>query len=217
MDISWFGHACFRLRDRDVSVVTDPFDASLGYALPKLQADIVTISHDHPHHSHLAAVIGDFRVLDSPGEYEIRSIFITGIATYPPQRAAAEGSQHHERNVIFIFEFDSLTVCHLGDLRQVPSQAQVEALGEVDVLLVPVGGGEHGSLNASQAAEVVSLVEPSIVIPMHYRTDATTINMDGVDKFLKEMGVGRIEPVDNLKVTATSLPQPTQVVVLSPR
>lgn len=217
MEITWFGHSCFRLRDRDVTVVTDPFDASLGYTLPQVQADIVTTSRNHPHHSYLPAVKGDFRLLDSPGEYEIRSVFVIGIATYSSRRSAASDNQADERNVVFVFEFDGLTVCHLGDLRQVPSRAQVEAFGEVDVLLVPVGDGDQGALNAAQAAEVVSLIEPSIVIPMHYKTAATTIRMDGVDKFLKEMGVGRIEPMDSLKVTATSLPQPTQVVVLNPR
>lgn len=217
MDITWFGHFCFRLRDRDVCVVTDPFDASLGYTLPKVEADIVTVSRHHPYHSYLPAVKGDFRLLDSPGEYEIRSVFVIGIATYPPRQQTTNGNQADERSVVFVLEFDGLTVCHLGDLRQVPSQAQVEAFGEVDVLLVPVGDGDQGSLNAAQAAEVVSLIEPSIVIPMHYRTTATTVKLDGVDKFLKEMGVGRIEPVDSLRVTATSLPQPTQVVVLNPR
>lgn len=216
MEITWFGHSCFRLRDRDATVVTDPFDKSLGYELPRVRADIVTVSHEHPHHNYPAAVKGEFKIVNSPGEYEIKSVFITGIATYPSRRRRkGNGNGDDERNVIFVFEFDGLTVCHLGDLAQVPAQTQVEALSDVDVLMVPVGAGT--SLNAAQAAEIISLIEPYIVIPMHYKTNAISLKLDKVDKFLKEMGTPRIEPVDVLKVTKSSLPQETQVVVLNPK
>jgi L-ascorbate metabolism protein UlaG (beta-lactamase superfamily) len=213
MEINWFGHSCFRLRDRTATVITDPFDKSLGYEPPRVRADIVTISHDHPHHNHHAAVKGEFKLIDAPGEYEIKEIFITGIATYSVHRRRKEnGDEDERRNIIFVFEFDNLSVCHLGDLAQVPTQTQVEALTDVDVLMVPVGGGS--SLNATQAAEVISLIEPYIVIPMHYKTGATALKLDKVDKFLKEMGTPRIEPISVLKVTKSSLPQETQVVVL---
>jgi L-ascorbate metabolism protein UlaG (beta-lactamase superfamily) len=218
MEITWFGHSCFRLRDRDATVVTDPFDKSLGYELPRVRADIVTASHNHPHHSFHAAVKGEFKVIDGPGEYEIKSVFITGIATYPSRRRrkdSSNGDGDDERNVIFVFEFDGLTVCHLGDLANVPTQTQVEALSNVDVLMVPVGGGT--SLNAAQAAEIISLIEPYIVIPMHFKTGAISLKLNTVDKFLKEMGAPRIEPIDVLKVTKSSLPQETQVVVLNPK
>jgi L-ascorbate metabolism protein UlaG (beta-lactamase superfamily) len=216
MEVTWYGHSCFRLRDRDATVVTDPFDKTLGYELPRIRADIVTVSHDHPHHNHANAARGEFKVVDSPGEYEIKSVFITGIATHPSgrrRRDTSNGDGGDERNVIFVFEFDGLTVCHLGDLAQVPTQTQVEALSNVDVLLVPVGGST--SLNASQAAEIISLIEPFIVIPMHYKTGAISLKLDAVSKFLKEMGTPRIEPMDVLKVTKSSLPQETQVVVLN--
>jgi L-ascorbate metabolism protein UlaG (beta-lactamase superfamily) len=216
MEIMWFGHSCFRLRDRDVCVVTDPFDSSLGFALPRLQADIVTVSHDHPHHGYVPAVTDDAKVIDSPGEYEIRSVFITGIATYPTRPQVAGEDVKAQRNLIFVFEFDGLTVCHLGDLAHVPPQEQVQALNMVDVLIVPVGGGMN-SLNAAKAAEIVSLVEPNLVIPMHYQTGTLPLDLDGVDRFLKEMGVARVEPVGVLKVSETSLPQETQVVVLTPK
>jgi L-ascorbate metabolism protein UlaG (beta-lactamase superfamily) len=216
MEITWFGHSCFRLRDRDATVITDPFDKSLGYGLPRVRADIVTVSHDHPHHNFAAAVRGDFKIVNSPGEYEIKSVFISGVATYPSKRRRrGEESESSDdgRNVIFVFEFDGLTICHLGDLAQVPTQTQVEALSDVDVLTVPVGGGT--SLNATQAAEIISLIEPYIVIPMHYKTSTISLKLDKVDKFLKEMGAPRIEPKDVLKVTKSSLPPETQVVVLN--
>jgi len=216
MDITWFGHSCFRLRDRAASVVTDPFDRSLGYSLPPVRADIVTVSHDHPHHNHSEAVKGEFKLVNSPGEYEIHSVFISGTATYPsPPRPDGE-SLEAGRNVIFVFEFEGISVCHLGDLADMPAQAQIQVLSTVDVLLVPVGGGGQ-CLNAAQAAEMVSLVEPRLVIPMHFKTDATTLKLDRVDRFLKEMGGGQVEPVDGLKVTESSLPQETRVVVLNPK
>ena len=219
MEITWFGHSCLRLRDRDVAVIADPFDKSLGYELPRVRADIVTVSHDHPHHSYLPAVKGEFKVVNNPGEYEIKSVFITGIAHYPTRRQRkGEAAEEDQRNIIFVFEFDNLTVCHLGGLRQVPTQTQVEELSNVDVLLVPVGGG--ASLNAAQAAEIISLVEPYIVVPMHYNIGAARAGapkLDAVDKFLKEMGVARGEPTDTLKVTKGSLPEETQVVVLNPK
>jgi len=214
MEITWFGHSCFRLRDRDATVVTDPFDKSLGYDLPRVRADIVTVSHDHPHHSHPSAVKGNFKVVNSPGEYEIKSVFITGIATYSSHRQGkGDEKSENQRNVIFVFEFDGLSFCHLGDLAQVPTQTQVEALSNIDVLIAPVGGGT--SLNAAQAAEIISLIEPYIVIPMHYKTSAVSLKLDQVDKFLKEMGAPRIEPIDALKITKSNLPQETQVVVLN--
>jgi L-ascorbate metabolism protein UlaG (beta-lactamase superfamily) len=216
MEVTWYGHSCFRLRERDATVVTDPFDKTLGYELPRVRTDIVTVSHEHPHHNYAKAVKGDFKIVDSPGEYEIKSVFITGIATYSSRRGRKSNQDEdngHGRNVIFVFELDGLTICHLGDLAQVPTQTQVEALSNVDVLMVPVGGST--SLNAAQAAEIISLIEPYIVIPMHYKTNVISLKLDGVEKFLGEMGAPRIEGVDVLKITRSSLPQETQVVVLN--
>ena len=215
MEITWYGHSCFRLAERGyAAIATDPFDDSLGYDVPKIKADIVTISHDAPGHNNVAAAKGA-RVLSGPGEYEIGSVFITGIATGQSGAAAkkrkAEDDNH--RNTLYLFDFDGLTVCHLGDLDHVPTQTQIEDLGTVGVALVPVGGG--GGLNAASAAEVISLIEPSIVIPMHYKTNDTSLKLDPLSKFLKEMGLGNLKPQDTLKVTKSQLPDETQVVVLS--
>lgn len=211
MEIAWHGHSCFRMIERGMaSVVTDPYDDSIGYGSLKLKADIVTVSHDAPGHNNLDAVKGsDVHPITGPGEYEIGGVFITGIATETDKR---KKDANGKRNTLYLFDFDGLTVCHLGDLNHVPSQAQIEALGSVGVVLVPVGGG--GGLNAAQAAEVVSLLEPSVVIPMHYQTDETTLKLDPVGKFLKEMGVGVIKPEPGLKLTKSNLPDETRVVVL---
>ena len=150
-------------------------------------------------------------MLDGPGEYEISGVFVTGLVLHGERKAAKK--EPAPRNTVFLFEFEDLTVCHLGDLNIVPTQAQVEeALGAVDVLLVPVGGG--GSLNASQAAEVVSLLEPHIVIPMHYKVPGAEVQLDHVNKFLKEMGLDKMTPQETLKVSRSGLPDETQVVLL---
>ncbi len=211
MEIVWHGHSCFRMIERGMaSVVTDPYDDSIGYPSLKLKADIVTVSHQAAGHSHLEAVKGgDVKTITGPGEYEIGGVFITGLSTdVDKKKKNTEG----KRNTLYLFDFDGLTVCHLGDLEHVPSQAQVEALGSVDVALVPVGGG--GGLSAAQAAEVVSLLEPSVVIPMHYKTEDTTLKLDPVTKFLKEMGLGALKPEAAIKLTKSSLPDETRVILL---
>ncbi len=191
------------------AVVTDPYDESIGYGALRLKADIVTISHAAPGHSNADAVKGDPRVITGPGEFEIGGVFVTGLSTDEAKRRKAGDGR---RNSLYLFDFDGLTVCHLGDLDHVPTQAQIETLGAVDVALMPVGGG--GGLSAAQAAEVVSLLEPSIVIPMHYKTDRVALKLDPVGKFLKEMGLGVLPPEPSIKVSKSSLPDETHVVLL---
>jgi L-ascorbate metabolism protein UlaG (beta-lactamase superfamily) len=212
VEITWLGHSCFRLRDRAATVVTDPYDKDVGLNLVRVRADIVTVSHNADDHNYVKGVKGDFQVLSGPGEYEVSSVFVTGLELRGDRKAKKETASPL-RNTVFLFQFDDLTVCHLGDLNLVPTQAQVEeALGEVDVLLIPVGGGE--TLNASQAAEVVSLLEPHIVIPMHYHVPDLALKLDSVGKFLKEMGLDKVAPQEVLKVSRSGLPDETQVVLL---
>ncbi len=212
MEITWYGQSCFRLTERGMAtVVTDPFDHKvIGYNPLKLKADIVTVSHDAPGHNNTDAVKGTSHVITGPGEFEIGGVFITGVQT----DAAGKKAKDTVRNTLYVFDYDGITVAHLGDLKNVPSQAEVEALGTVNVALVPVGGG--GGLNAAKAAEVVSLLEPNLVIPMHYATPDAKIQLDALNKFLKEMGLGvnAVETQAALKVTRSSLPDETKVVTL---
>jgi L-ascorbate metabolism protein UlaG (beta-lactamase superfamily) len=211
MEITWYGHSCFRLTERSMAtVVTDPYDnTSIGYSVLKLKGDIVSISHDAAGHNNIKAVKGTAHVITGPGEYEIGGVFVTGVQT----NGKGKKDEDEVRNTLYVFDYDGITIAHLGDLKRVPSQTEVEALGAVNVALVPVGGG--GGLNAAKAAEVISLLEPNIVIPMHYATKNSKVKLDSLDKFLKEMGLGTSEPEDSLKVTRTGLPQETRVVVLN--
>jgi L-ascorbate metabolism protein UlaG (beta-lactamase superfamily) len=208
MELTWYGLSCFRITERKyATIVTDPFNHTTGLAELKLKADVVTVSHEAPGHSHIAAVSGSRHVVDGPGEYEIGGVFITGIATFHQDT--------NLRNVLYVFDLDGLTVAHLGDMQQVPTQKQIEALEEVNVLLVPVGAGT--SLNAAQAAELVSMLEPNIVVPMHYEQPGLRIELDNVDRFLKEMGVTDVKQESSLKITSGNLPEETETVLLIPK
>jgi L-ascorbate metabolism protein UlaG (beta-lactamase superfamily) len=210
MEITWYGHSCFRLTERNyVTVVTDPFDSkSVGYDPLKLKAEIVTISHDALGHNFSDAVKGSTHILTGAGEFEIGGVFITAVQ----MDGAVKKSKDKIRNTVYVFDYDGITVAHLGDLQQIPTQSEVELLGTVNVALIPVGGGN--SLNAAKAAEVVSMLEPNIVVPMHYATPDSKSKLDELNKFLKEMGLGKQEAQPALKVTRTSLPSETHVVVL---
>ncbi len=207
MEINWYGMSCFRITERKhATIVTDPYAADMGLGELKLKSDVVTISHDAPGHNFAQAVSGMEHVLDGPGEYEIGSVFITGIAT--------RSKNGKFNNTIYVFDYDGLTVAHLGDIGDVPSQKQIEDLELVNVLLVPVGAGS--SLNAARAAELVSMIEPNIVIPMHYELPGLKLKLDPLEKFLKEMGATDVKVVPTFKASSVDgLPEETEVVILS--
>ncbi len=192
------------------TVICDPFDHQVvGYEALKLKGDVLTVSTDTPEHNFVSAVKGDPHLITGPGEFEIGGVFITGVQT----NGAVKKSEAELRNTLYVFDFNGITVAHLGQINRVPTQSEVEALGPVRVALVPVGDGD--SLNAAKAAEVISLIEPNIVIPMHYATGAAQVKLDVLTKFLKEMGISEMEALPSLKLTGTSaLPEETRVVVL---
>ena len=208
MEITWYGHACFRLSERNVVVVTDPFGEDLDFVRPRIRADLVTISHDHAGHNNRVGFRGGPRFFDGPGEYEVKGVFVTGIATHHDEGSGATRGS----NTVFLFEFNGLTVCHLGDLGHVPTQSQVEALSDVDVLLIPVGGVD--TIDASKATDVISLIEPRLVIPMHYKTPEEKARLHTVTRFFKAMGLAPTPPISELKVSKSSLPTETQIVLL---
>jgi L-ascorbate metabolism protein UlaG (beta-lactamase superfamily) len=213
MEITWLGHSCFRLRGKDATVLTDPCAKSTGYNIGKPTADIVTVSHDHPAHNNVAAVAGSPRVVQGPGEFEMAGVLIMGVGTFHD----AEKGEKLGKNTAFVFELDEVLVCHLGDIGHVPTPAQVEELSGVDVLLAPVGGGT--TIAGAAAAEIVSMLEPKLVIPMHYKTPAAKDDLEPLDRFLKEIGAPSAldEKQPKLSVTKSTLPQETKVMVLDYR
>jgi L-ascorbate metabolism protein UlaG (beta-lactamase superfamily) len=215
MDITWYGLSCFRIREAGVTVVCDPYDRTVGLQIPKVRADIITVSHEMPGHNSVDRVGGEPKVLRGPGEYEIKNVFITGATTFHKRRKDALP----DRNIVFFFDFGDLTVGHLGDLGEIPTQSEIEELnlGEIDVLMVPVGGAE--TLDPTRAVEVIGMFEPRLVIPMHYHQPELSAlwaaNLEPVDKFLRELGTTAPEPQEMIKISKSSLPEETQVALLS--
>jgi L-ascorbate metabolism protein UlaG (beta-lactamase superfamily) len=212
MEISWLGHSCFQIKGKSATLITDPFSPQAGdvSGLGKLSASIVTISHDHQGHNYAVGVGGNPRVVRGPGEYEISDVLITGVPAYHDnERGKVLG-----RNTIYVIHMDDIVICHLGDLGHTLQEEQLEEVADADVLLIPVSG-QH-TINAAQAAEVISQVEPRIVIPMHYALPEGDAP-NPLDKFCREMGieVGHSQP--KLNVARTTLPAETQVVILEAR
>jgi L-ascorbate metabolism protein UlaG (beta-lactamase superfamily) len=212
VDIKWYGHGCFRLKERSAVAFTDPYPLTIPNATrPRAKADIVTADLGAGLKNPLDGFTNTPYLVQRPGEYEVSGIFVTGLPTAPDTKKNNDSTTHH---TMMIFQFEDVSVCHLGRLGHVLGQEEVDKLSEVDILLVPVGG--HGVLNASQAAEVISLIEPLIVIPMYFDVDGAAPSFDSAEKFLKEMGATAVTPIDELKITKSGLPEETQIVILRP-
>lgn len=207
-EISWLGHGCVRIRAREATIVCDPYSKRLGYDYGKPRADIVTISRRGEAYGYVEAIKGEFKTIEGPGEYEVNDVFITGIGTY----GDAKDSQSRGKNTAYIFELEGMVICHLGALGQPPTAEQREQMSNIDVLFIPVGG--QTTINAAQASDVISTIEPHIVIPIHYKTDTLDLELDGLEKFAKEMGLGDTTPQEKLNLRPSDLPEGTRVVIL---
>jgi len=207
MNISWLGQSCFKIEDKvnnqTVAIITDPFAESIGLRVPKMEADLVSVSHNHDDHNNIAAVNGFEKknpvIIDRPGEYEVKNVFIKGIGSYHDKKNGEELG----KSTMFHFNLSGVNILHLGDLGTALSDGQLEKIGEVDILMVPIGG--KWTLDAAEAAAVVRQIEPRIVIPMHYSIPGLKIELDSVEKFKKEMG-GKFESMPKLKISAKDLP-----------
>ena len=207
MELSWLGHSCIRVKSKECNLLTDPFDDSLGLSLGRQRADVVTISHPHPHHAHSAGILGNPRVLSGPGEYEIADFYITGIGT---DRGTGEGKG--TINTIYSMHCEGVTLCHLGDLSRALSPRQEQELGQTAVLFVPAGG--VCTLSTSRITEIVNSLAPRIVVPVHFRADGVAADLESIDAFLSDMGVAEPERASDINVTASSLPREPRLVVL---
>lgn len=216
MNITWLGHSCFLLEEKmdtgNVSVVIDPYQNEIGLRLPKTRADIVTLSHDHEGHNNSAAIISTNNesspaVFDRPGEYEVKGVFMMGIGSYHDNKEGEE----YGKSTMFKFDFNGLTVLHLGDLGSMLSDVQMDKIEDVDVLLVPIGG--KTTIDAKQAMEIVKELEPRVVIPMHYALPGLKNKYDDLEKFKKE--AGKFEVVPKLKFSKKDLPEDqTKIYIL---
>lgn len=211
MDISWYGQSFFKLKGKAASVMIDPFDPSFtGLKFPKdVTSQLILITHQHQDHNFIKGLEGDPLIIQGPGEYEKASITVNGIAAFHDNKKGEDKGQ----NTLYHILVDGINVVHLGDLGHILTDEQVSALDGVDILLIPVGGTY--TINAEVAALVVAQLEPSIVIPMHYKIPELKIDLDAVEPFLKEMGADNVTASPKLSITRDKLPDETMVVVLS--
>lgn len=216
MDIYWHGQACFKLKGKNSTVVIDPFDPDFtGLKLPKdLSADVVLSTHDHQDHNNTQVVNG----IDSPtpfifkesGEYEVSGVTITGISSFHDN---SQGSQRG-LNTIFHINMEGLNIVHLGDLGQDKlTEEQIAQISETDILLIPVGSVY--TIDGKKASDIVSQLEPKITIPMHFKIEGLKFELEGVENFLKEMGVEGVAAQPKLSITKDKLPEEPQMILLA--
>ena len=199
------------MRGREGVVLADPPDPKSGHAIPKTEAAIVTISHEHPGHSSLKSVGGEPVVLRGPGEYEVHEVLVTGISSFHDDEKGADRG----RNTVFTIRLDELVICHLGDLGHALPAADLEKIGDIDIALVPISGPDT-NLSAARAAEIVHQLEPKVVVPMSFDPDDTGKDTP-FQRLLHELGVKELTPVAKLSVTRSTLPENLQVVALDSR
>lgn len=215
MIITWLGHSCFKFQTPQATVVIDPYSNDIGIRFPRVSADFLLVTHAHGDHSNVDAVGGSPYVVSGPGEYEVRGVFAQGIPAY---HDAVEGKERG-RITMYRIEAEGMVIAHLGDFGQPKlTDEQFEALNGADILCVPVGG--HYTIDAKAAVDIITQLEPRIVIPMHYKIpglDAKRFPIDGVEKFIKHMGVTTNGHEEKLKLSKKDLPQDeTKVIILKP-
>lgn len=207
MKIFWQGHSCFKIVSGEATIITDPFGPKLGLKPFRSQADIALISHNNPHHNHSASLKGTPFIINGPGEYDIKGVSIKGIPSLPKL------DKKQTPNTIFVIDSEEIRLCHLGDLAQKKlNEKQLDAIGEVDILIIPVGGQQ--TIDAESAVAIINQIEPKLIIPMHYQLPRLSIKLDSVDAFLKEIGMTK-QVVDNLTIKKNGLPKEgMQIIVM---
>ncbi len=208
MDITWLGHSCFRLHDADMVVVTDPYPAAIGLRVDNRPASIVTVSNRHPNHSASENLEGDYKVFTDPGEYEYNGVTARGVMT-----PLTEGQLVEERNVAFTIEIGGINICHLGDIAAPLTTRMVDELKPVDVVLIPTGG--HCTMTMDQVYQTLQDLDAKITIPMHFKTEGITVDIDPVDPFVQRMGLDEVQPQPRLVVTAANLGTDMRTVIMT--
>jgi L-ascorbate metabolism protein UlaG (beta-lactamase superfamily) len=211
MTISWYGHSCFKITNQGghLTIITDPFDKSIGLTPPRGNADIVTVSHDHYDHNNIKTIANDPFIINGPGEYEIKGIRIIGCPSYHDEKQG----QERGTNTIYLIEIDEIRICHLGDFGQSKLfDSQLETIGQVDILIIPVGGTY--TIGAREAMKIAEQIEPLLIIPMHYKLPGLKIDLADVKEFLKEAGINGKTAIDKLTIKKKDLVDKTMEVVL---
>ena len=217
MNIIWHGQSLFQIitapkKNSQIKIVIDPFDKSLGLKIPSLEADILLVTHQHHDHNNIKAVAGKPALFEGPGEYEAKDVFIQGIPSFHDD---SQGKERGE-NTIYTIETEGLRLCHLGDFGQNELiEEQLEKIGEIDILMIPVGGTY--TISSKEALKIMSQLEPKITIPMHYALPKLKIKLDSLDKFLKAFGIKSLEPTKKLSIKKRDMSsEEVKIIVLKP-
>lgn len=209
MVITWLGQACFKIQSGDLTVVIDPFSKEIGLTPPRFKSDVVLVTHDHYDHSNAESLTGEPFIIKGPGEYETKGVYVQGIETFHDN---AKGKEHG-MNTAYKIEMEEIQIAHLGDFGESEMRDEtIEELGDVDVLLIPVGG--KYTIDSEAAAKVVKQIEPRYVIPMHYKIPGLKIGLDGVEAFLKEMGATKAEIQEKLVLKKKDLAEDGKTAVV---
>jgi len=214
MNIIWHGQSFFEISTKDIKnkelkIAIDPFDKNLGLKIPKIEAQILLITHNHSDHSNKKAINGNPFLIEEPGEYEVKGVHIKGIQGFH------DDSQGKERGkvVFYVVEIENMKICHLSDIGQKElTPEQVEEIGNIDILMIPVGGTY--TIDAKQASNIISQIEPKIVIPMHYQIPKLNLKLDSLEQFLKEIGSQKIDPQKKLKIKVSDIPKETMQTIV---
>ncbi|MEK7203507.1 MAG: MBL fold metallo-hydrolase [Patescibacteria group bacterium] len=201
MTVTWYGHSCFRLESKDTSLLIDPFSQEIGLRPPKIKDNIVLVSHQHYDHNNIEGMPEDSFLIKGPGEYEVKGVFIRGI------QSLHDKSQGQERglNTIYVIKMEDMTLAHLGDFGEARlSEEQIEKIGDIDILMIPVGGTY--TINYKEAVEVINQIEPKVAIPMHYKIQGSKSDIDGPEKFLKEISLTPEKADKSYKIQKKNLP-----------
>jgi L-ascorbate metabolism protein UlaG (beta-lactamase superfamily) len=215
MKITWHGQSLFQItttpeKNSQVNIIIDPFDKSIGLRKPKLEADILLVTHQHQDHNNIEIVNGNPFLIKGPGEYEIKNVFIQGISSFHDD---SEGKELG-KNTIYIIESEDINICHLGDLGQKElTEKQLERVGDVDILMIPIGG--KYTISAKEAFKIVSQIEPKIIIPMHYAIPKLKIKLDPLNKFLSLFGIKSLPTINKLSIKKKDIsPDEAKIIIL---
>ena len=215
MKIIWKGQSFFQIITRHnnerLIIAIDPFSEDIGLKVPSFEADLLLITHYHQDHQNVKAIKGQPFIIEGPGEYEVKGAFIRGIDSYHDNVKGRERG----KNTIYSFQVEDIRTCHLGDLGQKElTEEQVEKIGEIDILMIPVGG--NFTISAEEATKIINQLEPTIIIPMHYKIPRLTVKLDGPEKFLKKMGTKSPERLEVLSIKKKDLPEEIKIILLKP-
>ena len=214
MNITWYGHSCFKIQTKnqrggeEINLFTDPFDKSIGLRPPQGSADIVTISHQHFDHNQTQTLKNNPFIIDAPGEYSLKGITIRGVEAFHDDQQGAEKG----RNTVFVIESEEIRVCHLGDLGHLLTDKQIDAIGAVDILMIPVGG--KATLDSALAEKVIGQLEPKIILPMHYALPSLKMELDPVEKFCDDLGNETEKNIPRLNLKKKDLETESGKIVL---